>query len=104
MYVPKDGTEQTSGIKQAILRGNATGCVRNSLSLSVPKAQKKGCAEIPHNPSLKKYKNNLNWSLTHHRMGHFHEAGDVGTFDIVDIVAFAAVLDALLVDAAHDVV
>src|ERR1700730_11186387 len=38
-----------------------------------------------------------------HGIGHLAEAGDVGAADVVDVAAVrAAVLDALLVDAPHD--
>ena len=44
----------------------------------------------------------LDQSLIKHRVGYFYEAGDVGAFYVVDILAFLAVLDARLVDADHD--
>ncbi len=42
-------------------------------------------------------------TLSHHGVGNFHEAGDIGALHVVDIaVRFGAVLDALLVDFTHD--
>ena len=43
-----------------------------------------------------------NHALGKHRVGHFDEAGDVGAADVIDEVAVLAVLDAVLVDRAHD--
>lgn len=45
----------------------------------------------------------LDDALTHHGVGDFHEAGDVGALHVVDIaVGLCAELDTLLVDVAHD--
>ena len=42
-------------------------------------------------------------SLCHHRLGNFHEASDVGAFDVVHVaVRLGAVLHAVLVDVLHD--
>ena len=46
----------------------------------------------------------LHNSLRQHGLGDLHEAGDVGTLHIVDVVAFLTVLHALLVNALHDLV
>ena len=46
----------------------------------------------------------LNDTLSHHCLSHFHEAGDIRAFHVVDIVAFTSMLNALVVDAAHDLV
>ena len=43
-------------------------------------------------------------SLCHHRFGYFHEARNVCSFHIVDILAFFSVFDTLLMDRAHDLV
>ncbi len=44
----------------------------------------------------------LDGAVSQHRVGHLLEAGDVGAVDVVDVVAFVAVLDAALVDVRHD--
>ena len=41
-------------------------------------------------------------SLCHHSFGYFHEACNVRTFHIVDILILFSVFDTLLVDSAHD--
>lgn len=42
-------------------------------------------------------------ALRHHGLSHFHEAGHIGTADIVDVtVGLCAVLDALFVDFVHN--
>ena len=44
-------------------------------------------------------------SLRHHGVSDLHEAGDVGTLDIVDIaIGLLAILDALLMDGRHNLV
>ena len=47
----------------------------------------------------------LYYALRHHGLSHFHEASHVGTLDIIDVtVSLSAILDALLMDAVHDLV
>lgn len=42
-------------------------------------------------------------ALCEHRVGHFHEAGDIRSFDVVDIaVRLSAVFDAGFMNVAHD--
>lgn len=42
-------------------------------------------------------------ALLEHRIGHFHEAADVGSLDVVDeAVVFKTVIDADMVDRLHD--
>lgn len=44
----------------------------------------------------------LDYALCHHGFSYFHETGDVGAFDIIDIsVGFCAVFDAVAVDVFH---
>ena len=42
--------------------------------------------------------------MRQHSLSHLHESGDVGTLDVIDVAVLAAVLDALLVYARHDLV
>ena len=44
----------------------------------------------------------LDYALSEHSLGDLHEASDIGAFDVVDVIAFLAVLDTLLVDARHN--
>lgn len=45
----------------------------------------------------------LDDTLLEHSSSDFHEAGDVGTFDIVDMTVWlSTVFDACFVDALHD--
>ncbi len=42
-------------------------------------------------------------ALSHHGAGHFHEAGDVGALDVVDVaIGLLAVELALTMDSFHD--
>ena len=50
-------------------------------------------------------KRDLDHTLCHHGASDFHEAGDIGALDVVDVtIRLLAVLDALLVDAVHNFV
>ncbi len=46
----------------------------------------------------------LHHPLRHHGVGYFHEAGDIGSFHVVDVFSVFAMRHALLVNIAHDLV
>lgn len=44
----------------------------------------------------------LYYALCHHGLGDFHEAGNIGALDVVDVaIGLCAVVAALLVDVLH---
>ena len=46
----------------------------------------------------------LDYTLREHGVRHLHEPGDIGAFHVVDVIAFLAVPDTILMDGDHDIV